>query len=264
MEQFNNEIIFFVFLLGIIVGSFLNCLIWRVYKSKSIRGRSSCPHCGQMIRWSDNIPIFSYLFLRGKCRSCQNTISIQYPLVEFVSGLLFVCVFILHSYSTSVLDVFLVLGILKDWFIISVLIFVFVFDLRWYLIPDKVILPSMAIILIFNLILGGDWLDLAISAIIGSGFFLIQFLISRGKWIGGGDIRLGLFLGLALGEYRLTILTLFLAYFIGGMVALGLLATGKKTWSQKIPFGIFLTVATVVALFWGENIVVWYLGLLIN
>lgn len=222
--------------------------------------RSYCPHCGGMIRWYDNIPLLSYLFLRGRCRSCHNTISIQYPLVEFIAGALFATVFYLHINSALVLDGFLILEVCRDLFIVSVLIFIFVFDFHWYLIPDKVVLPSILIVLILNLIMGVGWLDLGISAIIGGGFFLIQFLVSRGMWIGGGDIRLGLFMGLALGEYKVTLLALFLAYLIGSAAALGLLAAGRKTWGQKVPFGVFLTTATAIALFWGNDIVSWYLG----
>jgi prepilin signal peptidase PulO-like enzyme (type II secretory pathway) len=263
MEQWSNGVtIFFVFLLGLIIGSFINCLLWRVYKGESVGGRSYCPGCGHKISWYDNIPLLSYFLLKGRCRACHDSISIQYPLVELASGILFVAVYLFYLHLHPGWSMGLFFEIIRGWFIVSVLIFIFVFDLRWYLIPDKVILPSILLILAFDLGMGADWPAMAFSAIIGAGFFLAQFLISQGRWIGGGDIRLGLFMGLVLGEYKITILALFLAYLIGSLAVLFLLVTGKKTWGQRIPFGIFLTVATIIALFWGGSMVDWYLGYL--
>lgn len=244
----------FVFIFGLIIGSFLNCFIWRLHTGESLGGRSYCPQCRHQIAWYDNLPILSFIFLRGKCRHCGGFISWQYPLVELATGALFVYGFCL-GYQQG-LEYWL---LFKLWFVIAVLIVVFVYDLKWQLILDKVILPASGIIVIVNLFLGVSWFGMLISAIIGVGFFLLQFVVSRGLWIGGGDIRLGLFMGLALGSISLTIAALFFSYLIGSIIGVGLISAQKKEWSSQIPLGVFLAVGTIVSLFWGTEIVGWYL-----
>lgn len=262
--------------LGIVVGSFLNCLIWRLHKKQTIMGRSYCPQCQRQIIWYDNIPLLSFLFLKGKCRHCQIRISWQYPIVELVTGLLFALAWYFNFGlidPTQLLTLnFELLTTLRDWFLISVMIVVFIYDLRWYLILDIVTLPSALIIFILNVVIynfqcnqysscASQWSGLVISGIIGGSFFLIQFLISRGRWIGGGDIRLGLLMGLALG-WPYILLALFIAYISGSVVGLSLIGFGKKSWGSKVPFGVFLSSATIATLFLGERILSWYLNLL--
>ena len=138
---------------------------------------------------------------------------------------------------------------------------IFSYDLRWNLILDRVTLPACLIVFILNLALGVSWLNLIVSAAIGSSFFLIQFLISRGKWIGGGDIRLGLLMGFSLGQPSHLILAIIMAYFIGSVIGLSLIISQKKKWNSEIPLGVFLSSATVLTVFWGDEIVNWYLGL---
>lgn len=269
------EIIFYVFAsgMGLIIGSFLNCLIWRLHTGESLDGRSHCPKCGQQINWYDNIPVLSFLLLRGRCRYCRKKISWQYPIVELTTGLLFLIAFarifpkeafLSPAYPFHPAD-FLVL--FRDWFLIAVMVIVFIYDLRWYLILDVITLPAAAVLFLTNLgimvLEGRAWPGLAyllLSGIIGGSFFLLQFLVSRGRWIGGGDIRLGFLMGLALGWPGIMI-ALFLAYFLGSFVGLGLIASGKKEWGSKVPLGTFLSVATLAALFWGEQILNWYLNL---
>jgi len=138
---------------------------------------------------------------------------------------------------------------------------VFIYDLRWYLVLDIVVLPASLAVFIFNIFIGVDWYNLLISGIIGGSFFLIQFIVSRGRWIGGGDIRLGLFMGLALGWPNVMV-ALILAYLIGSVVSIGLVVSGKKKWGSQIPLGIFLSTATIITLFWGKQIMDWYFGIL--
>ena len=167
-----------------------------------------CLHCHKQIAWYDNIPILSFIILRGKCRHCGKKISWQYPAVEFITGALFV-IAVINDWKlaiwegeliiTQIINYQLLITIIRDWFIISVMIIIFIYDLRWYLILDAVTLPACLIVFIFNLLLGFNWQNLLISSIIGGSFFLLQFVISRGKWIGGGDIRLGFLMGLTLG-----------------------------------------------------------------
>lgn len=278
-------IIIFIFLLGLIIGSFINCLIWRLHKGEGIlprqlggrgKGRSYCPKCKKQIVWYDNIPVLSFIALGGKCRHCKRKISWQYPIVELITAVLFVVAVICNLKFEiwgndinliQITNYKLLITIVRDWFLISVMIIIFIYDLRWYLVLDIITLPACAIVFILNLFLGfssqggfPDWLNLLISGIIGGSFFLIQFIISRGKWIGGGDIRLGLLMGLALGWPNI-ISAVFLAYLIGSIVGIGLLMAGKKKWGSKLPLGVFLSVATIIVLFWGERIVGWYFGL---
>ena len=251
-------ILIFIFIFGLIIGSFLNCLIYRLHKNKSMMGRSFCPKCKKQISWYDNIPILSFLFLNGKCRYCKQKISWQYLLVEFITGILFVIAFIIEF---SVFQNQNILMLFRSWFIISVMIVVFIYDLKWYLILDIVTLPASLFILILNLYLGMNWQNMLISVIIGVGFFLSQFLISRGKWIGGGDIRLGMLMGLSLG-WPMILVAIILAYFIGSIVGILLILFKKKKFGSKIPLGIFLSTATVITLFWGNIILDWYLNML--
>ena len=261
-------IFFFIFLFGLIIGSFINCLIWRLHKKESILGRSYCPKCKKQIAWHDNIPILSFLFLKGKCRHCRQKISWQYPAVELVTGILFVLAFIVNFPAPGwfalggQFSIINYIKLIRDLFIIAVMVIVFIYDLRWYLILDAVTLPAAAVVFILNLMLGFSLFNLLISGIIGGSFFLLQFIVSKGKWIGGGDIRLGLLMGVILG-WPLVLAAIFLAYFIGSFVGLGLIILKKKTWGAKIPLGIFLSSATVLVLFWGSEIFDWYLNLFI-
>ncbi len=270
-----------VFLFGLAIGSFLNVVIWRVKNGQAQGGRSKCPHCGETIAWYDNIPLLSFLLLRGKCRHCGKKISWQYPAVELVTGILFLYAFYGHISWGNLQQIlnfkFEILNLLKDWFLIAVMVVIFVIDLRWYLILDAISLPATAVILILNLLAGNpaynlcrpenlwscnplSWSGILISAIIGAGFFLIQFLVSRGRWVGGGDIRLGLLMGAALGWPNILV-ALMLAYFAGSVVGIGLMAAGKKHWGSMLPFGVFLAPATIATLFWGKEILSWYLNI---
>ncbi|MBU4026232.1 prepilin peptidase [Patescibacteria group bacterium] len=255
------------------IGSFLNCLIWRLRKGEGMLNRSYCPKCKKQIAWHDNIPVLSFILLGGKCRHCKKPISIQYPLVELIAGILFVIAFFMN-YELGIMnygfnnfyilplihDSLFIIHLLRDFFIISVMIIIFIYDLRWYLILDKVVLPSCLIVFILNLILGITWQNMLISGIIGSSFFLFQFAVSKGKWIGGGDIGLGLLMGFALG-WPNVLAAIFLAYLIGSIVGVGLILAGRKQWGSKIPLGIFLSSASVIVLFWGEQIINWYFNL---
>lgn len=240
------------------IGSFLNCLIWRLHKEATILGRSFCPKCNNMIAWYDNIPVLSFFILGRRCRNCKNDISWQYPVVELITGLLFVLA-LYFNFGEGVEINFIKL--FRDLFLIAVMIIIFIYDLRWYLILDIIVLPASLIVLIFNLFIGLNWQNLLISGIIGGSFFLLQFVVSKGKWIGGGDIRLGLLMGFALG-WPNVLVAIILAYLIGSVVSIGLVLSGKKKWGSQIPLGIFLSTATIITLFWGEEILSWYLNIL--
>lgn len=256
------------FILGLIVGSFLNCVIYRLEKKESfLSGRSYCPHCHHSLCWEDLIPVLSFLTLEGKCRYCQKPISWQYPLVELATGILFAAIF-----SQSIFNL---QSTIYNLIIACFLIIIFVFDFKHYIIPDKVIYPAIVISLIFNFQfsisnklqpLGENPLSLALfiysilSALGAAAFFLAIILISRGQWMGWGDVKLAFFMGLFLGFPNILV-ALFSAFFIGAVVGLILIALNKKTLKSEVPFGPFLVGGTFLALFFGQYFINSYLSL---
>jgi leader peptidase (prepilin peptidase)/N-methyltransferase len=244
----------FIFILGLCIGSFLNCFIYRLEEKKSLKGRSFCPHCKHILSWQDLFPVFSFLFLGGKCKYCKKKISIQYPLVEIITGILFVLIFnpqnILLSIFYCIISCFLII--------------IFIYDLKHYIIPDKVLFSAIAIVLIYNLIPPYDWhniLSIILGAAAASGFFLVIFLISKGEWMGFGDVKLAVLMGLLLGLENV-LLALFLAFFFGAIIGVILMVFKKKGLKSEIPFGPFLITGTFIAMLWGEKIISWYLNFL--
>jgi len=239
-----------IFIFGTLIGSFLNCLIYRLEKKKTfVSGRSFCVKCKKELVWYDLIPIFSYLFLLGKCRYCKKKISIQYPLVEIATGLLFMFVFSWNIVNTILLFI-----------IVSLLLVVFVYDLKHFLIPDKIVYPGMVVAIIYQIFNYSNiyWLFAGLGA--GLLFYLI-YAVSRGKWLGFGDVKLVIFLGLFLG-CPLTGLALFFSFIIGAIIGIGLIIFKGKGLKTQVPFAPFLVLGTFVSFFWGKMILDWYLSLL--
>lgn len=252
---------YIVAFLGLAIGSFLNVVIGRLRSGETgWRSRSRCPDCHAVLRPSELIPLVSFLALRGHCRSCGKSISWQYPLVELSTALLFLTAFWLRGGDAGALGGGLLLMV-RDWIFIAALMVVFVIDLRDMVVFDSVTLPMIAIAFLFNAASGADPLNLLLAAAAGAGFFLFQYVISRGRWIGGGDVRIGGMMGMMLG-FPGVVLALFASYVIGAVVALGLLASGKARWSGQMAFGTFLSVGTVLALFFGQRIMAWYASML--
>lgn len=249
-------ILFFVFIFGLIIGSFLNALIWRMKAKKSILERSCCPKCKHILGVKDLIPLFSFFWQKGRCRYCQKKISWQYPLVEFFTGILFCFVF-LKNFGIDSLSINSII-LFRDLFFVSILMIIFVYDLKYGYILDKVTIPAMFVGLILNLILGISWQNLFLATGIGGGFFLAQFLISKGRWIGGGDIRMGALMGLFLGWPQILV-ALFFSYILGAIIGVGLIFLKKKKWKSEIPFGVFLAIGSIISLFFGTQILAGYL-----
>lgn len=242
-----------VFIFGLLVGSFLNCIVCRLRDKESVvLGHSKCPHCKKQLNWYMLVPILSYVFLKGRCKDCRKRISIQYPLVELITGICFLILFFRFSLSLSLL-IYIVLT--------SFLIVIFIYDLKYYLILDKVSVMAIIVALLANIIIGQPWLDLFIGMAIGGVFFLLQYVISKGRWIGGGDIRLGIFMGAILG-WQGVLVALFVAYMIGAFISVLLVIFTKKGMKSKIPFGTFLTVATYIAIVFGQDLINWYSNLI--
>jgi len=255
----------FFFILGTIVGSFLNVVILRLKKKESIlKKRSYCPNCKKKLTWDELIPLVSFLIQKGKCRKCGEKISLQYPLVEFFTGLIFVFV-IAYSFD------FTLYAFINTLFLLifsCFLIVIFVYDLKYYLIPDKLIYPAIIITLLYDIYISLIVQDLSFltssisAALIAGGFFLFIILISKGKWLGMGDLKIGILIGLFFGlPYMLIVF--FLAFLSGAFVSLILLILKKKTLKSEIPFGPFLSGATFLVLFIGAGLIRWYLSLFI-
>lgn len=238
------------FALGTAVGSFCNVVIYRLHTGESPwRGRSHCPRCGHELSAADLIPILSFAWLRGRCRYCSQEISWQYPLVEVAMGLLNGLMVWQFGISWAGL-----LAVVLSAF----LLVIFVYDLKHQLILDRVSLPAMIVGLLFSLVVGRSWLSIGLGAVVGAGFFGLQYLVSRGRWIGGGDIRLGGVLGLALG-WPLVVVSMVLAYLGGSVIAVELLLMKRKNWSSVLPFGTFLSLAGAVTMIGGQTLLDWYL-----
>lgn len=262
-----------VFILGTAVGSFLSVVVYRMDKSEKgiFMSRSMCPACKKHIKWPHLIPIFSWIFLRGKCAYCGNRISFHYLALELLTGVLFLLAFLkwnfVHSTATLADPNFFYYTI--DWQTLQIFLFyiiefgflmaIFFYDLLHQEIPDKLSLPAIAIAIVSGLLFQNP---APLDMLIGGGgilaFFLLQFLISRGIWIGGGDLRLGALIGILLG-WKLGLLAIVIAYITGSLFSLYLLARKKVTRKSAIPFGPFLVSATVISIFWGEKILEWYL-----
>jgi Type II secretory pathway, prepilin signal peptidase PulO and related peptidases len=202
------------FLFGLITGSFLSCVIYRLRKKESfIKGRSYCPNCKHILSWKDLIPVVSFILLKGKCRYCQKKISLEYPLIELSSGFLF----FLAALSLEPLTPDKAPTLFYLWLIFSLFLVIFVFDLKYLLIPDSVLNLGIAISLIFfffqSLKKGNfDFYSLLLS-LLPSLFFLCLVLISKESWMGFGDFKLSIFLGLFLG-WRKLLVSLFLSSFL--------------------------------------------------
>jgi prepilin signal peptidase PulO-like enzyme (type II secretory pathway) len=243
-----------IFVFGLIIGSFLNCAVFRLAKNESfLKGRSYCPNCRHQLLWLDLIPLFSFIFLRGKCHYCQKTISWQYPIVELATGILFVFISFFSFPAFLATGYFLLIA--------SLLIVIFIYDLKYYLIPDGAIFSAIIISGLWSLA-SGQILNNIGAAAGASLFFLLIFLVSRGRWMGFGDVKLAFFMGLFLGFPNI-LTALFLAFLIGAIIGVCLITFGRKKFSSEVPFGPFLILGTFLALFFGERLISWYLGLIV-
>ena len=253
----------FIFILGLEVGSFLNVVIYRIHKKESfLKGRSYCPHCLHKLSWYDLIPVLSFIFLKGKCKYCKKSISIQYPLVEIATGALFLAIFKFSGINEFSLLSLQSLNLVYLLTIVSISIVVFVYDLKHLLISDSLIYSATAIVLLYRLI---DFQGLKISFLSAVGamlFFLFIFLISKGRWLGFGDVKLVFFMGLFL-SFPNILVALFLSFLIGAIIGVAMIGSKKRTLKSEIPFGPFLITGTYLALFFGEKIINWYMNLTI-
>lgn len=244
------------FLFGLAVGSFLNVLIDRLSKDESIvKGRSYCDHCKKPLLWYDLIPLLSFFILKGKCRHCQSPISFYYPVVELTTGLLFVGVlFFLGGFTINFITIIIIIYYLL---IVSSLIVIFFTDLKYGIIPDKIVFPA---IIVTSLFLISQYPNILISNLLSAlGAFLFFLLLSlvkikKRESMGFGDVILVFLLGLFLGFPKI-IVAFYIAFLTGAALGCILILWGKKKLSGgTIPFGPFLVLGAIISLFWGEEI----------
>lgn len=247
----------FAFVFGMVVGSFLNVCICRMPKNESIVSPPShCPGCSYQIRWYDNIPLVSYLLLKGKCRGCGASISLQYPLVELLNGVLTLLLFLRFGPTLAFATLFL---------LCSALVVITFIDIEHQIIPDEISLPGIVVGFILSFFLKGHtWLNSLLGILLGGGgLLLIAFTYQRltGKeGMGGGDIKLLAMMGAFLG-WKAVLFIIFAGSLVGSLVGVSLMLIQKKDSKLAIPFGPYLAFGAVLYIFYGKPLIQWYLGL---
>lgn len=289
------------FILGLCLGSLTKVVADRSLTNKTFWGRSYCENCKKKLAWYDLFPILSYLFLRGKCRYCRKKLSLQYPLIELLMGFLISGIFLkfvpIGFFSSSPEQQILVfLTVLFYSVVCIVLVSVFLTDLKTGYIPDRITYPGIWLIFILLIISSiskiyflyqaltasviGKYLlppnssyfyenSLRLLEPVTNGatmalalgiFFYLLIIITKGRGMGGGDLKLAVFLGLAFG-FPYSLVVLIMSFLLGSVAGIGLILIGKKKFGQTIPFGPFLSFAGIICIFWGPEILSWYLSL---
>jgi len=243
-----------LFILGLFFGSFFLVIIDRIPRGKNpLTGRSVCDSCGHVIAWYNLIPVVSFLALKGKCRFCRAGLSLYYPLVELVTGVLFALTPLLLGLGAQGEGVSREL--LFSLFIVSTFIIIFFIDLKYGIIPFAVVIPASIITVLYYAITNSSSLLPVMFSGTGAGiFFFLIFLITRGKGMGFGDVILSMYIGLLLG-FSGTIAALYIAFLTGALLSLILILMGrKKLKGGTIPFGPFLILGTYISFFWRDAI----------
>lgn len=239
-----------IFLIGISIGSFLNVCIYRIPKKEDIVfERSHCMSCGNVLKWYELIPLFSFLVQGGKCRNCKTKLSVQYPLIELLNGLIYVWIFMAKGFQPESI-LFCICA--------SVLIVISVIDWRTFEIPFgcNIIIGILGIVRVFlNL---AHWYDYVIGFFAVSGLFLIIYWITKGRGIGGGDIKLMAAAGLLLGWQNI-LLSLMIGSIAGSVIHLALMKIQGK--DRVLAFGPYLAFGIFISMLYGNDIITWYLGM---
>ena len=237
-------------IVGLLIGSFLNVVIARVPERRSLWWpSSSCPECGAAIAWHDNIPVLSFAALRGRCRACAGPIAWRYPIVEATTAGLFSLAAIMFGPTGEAVMAAALL---------ATLVALTAIDLERQILPDVITLPGILFGLVASTATGRVSVSGSlIGVVVGGGVFLVIILASRGG-MGAGDMKLAAMLGAFLG-WQVVLVSILMAVVVGGILAVGLMASGLRTRKDPIPFGPFLAAGGAVGLFWGERMVQWYL-----
>jgi prepilin signal peptidase PulO-like enzyme (type II secretory pathway) len=248
------EVAFYIifFISGLAIGSFLGVVAYRLPRKISIvKPASFCPYCKKKIPFYDNIPILSFIILKGRCRYCKNKILVTSLLVEIITGILFLANYIFFGFTVKTLT-----GIL----LCSLLIVISFIDIDFRIIPNVIVLPFTLIGLVLNFFseLSSWWIPLAFC--IGAFLFMLIIHLVYPKGMGMGDVKLSLMVGAFL--VRNVITALFLGFLAGSIYGLSFIAIKKGKLKQAIPFGPFISIGSIVALFYGGNILKWYISFL--
>lgn len=256
-------ILIYLAAVGLIFGSFVNAFVWRFKQKRDwVRERSECPHCHHVLTAKDLVPVFSFILLKGKCRYCGKKIE-DTPLPEIATSLLFVLSYLAWPVELQGVGLFQFIC----WLVVLVVFMVLtVYDLKWFLLPDKIVFPLIGFVvaqlLAQKIFYHFSWHELGVAALAAallSGIFYILFVMSDGTWIGGGDVKLAIALGLLAGDPFKTTLLLFAASTLGVLVSLPMMMRKKgKSLKMQIPFGPFLIAATIFVQLFGSPIVHWY------
>src|ERR1700730_977912 len=237
------------------LGSFMNVCIYRLPRGLSpVRPRSSCPSCGHMLSWYENVPVVSFLVLRGRCRACRAPISPMYPIVEFITGAVFLAGYVWYG-PTPLLIVRLVFA----WAMIAL----FVIDLQHKILPNVITLPGIVVGVLANALAGPGWIASLIGAAVGAGSLFaiaeIYYRIRHEEGLGMGDVKMLGMIGAFLG-WKLVLLALGISSFLGSNVGVIVLIAKKESLKYALPFGTFLAIGALIAAVGGDAILGWYLG----
>jgi leader peptidase (prepilin peptidase)/N-methyltransferase len=248
----------YIFIIGLCIGSFLNVCIHRMPTGKSIvRPPSACPACGLLISWYDNIPLLSWIILRGRCRGCKAPISVRYPLVELMTGLFAVITALRYGHQWAALIYFV--------FILAMLVITFI-DLDHRIIPDVISLPGIPIGFLASFVLPQiTWLQSLIGIVIGGGillFIAVGYQLLTGKeGMGGGDIKLLAMIGAFVG-WQGVLFTIMASSLTGTIVGVIVMLRAGKGMKMAVPFGPFLAIGAILYLFLGPPLIHWYLNMI--
>ena len=242
-------------LFGLCIGSFLNVVIYRLPIGQSLASPPSrCRNCGYSLRWFDNIPVMSWVFLRGRCRKCGVGVSGQYPIVELITGALFVLVVWLTPIGPL---------LFARLILVCILIALFGIDLEHQILPNTITLPGIVVGLLFSLVAPPGIKDALIGAVLGGGILYAiaagYYLWRREEGMGMGDVKMLAMLGAFLG-WKAVLVTLVFASFSGALVGLGMMAVQRGGMKYALPFGTFLALGAVAAMFAGDPLIAWYSG----
>lgn len=245
----------FVFIIGTLIGSFLNVCIYRIPRGESIAyPPSHCTNCGKRIKPSDLAPMLGYIFLKGRCRYCREKISIQYPLIETLTGLIFTGLYYKYGLAPE---------FAAYCFFTSVLIIIAMIDFKTNDVYTSTIITGgigAMIFIIYKILTGQPYLTHLLGAAAGSGIIALIIILTRGG-MGWGDVEIILVCGMFIG-LKLTLLTLFLSFLTGGITGVFLLCTKKKGRKDSIPFGPYIALSSIISLIAGDVIITWYLKIL--
>ena len=249
------QLLFLALLIGLCIGSFLNVVIYRLPLGQSLVSPGSrCPKCGYELRWYDNIPVLSWASLGGRCRRCRAPISMQYPIVELVTGLLFVLVVWLTPVGPLLVSRLI---------LVAILVALFGIDLEHQILPNEITLPGIIIGLMFSLIAPPGWKDALLGALLGAGVLYgiaaAYYAVRREEGLGMGDVKMLAMIGAFLG-WKAVLVTLVLSSFSGAAIGVALISAQRGGMKLALPFGTFLAVGAVAAMLAGEPLITWYAG----